>query len=513
MNGKRFVLYKIGGKSLTLTGSSLLLLQVDSHMAERSYKAIYMQRGDYLMISFQKYRTRYGYKWLYNYYLIIDQFTGEKKQITKKGFATKEEAQLNAAQVELEHTKKEAQPTAAQVRLERTKKEVRSTAAQVELDCTKKDTQLDGAQDGLEITGESFANEKSTTSPEYIPQQPKIGMGRKKQIIKRGFRIKVPMNKRGFRTRKDSQLGAAQSRLGTAEENFISEENNNSPRYTSQQPKIGTGRKRRVTKNGFIRKIQINKKGLRVTEEVPLDTAQVALETIEKDPVKKNNTTSPEYLSQQPTKYSSTKDVKTPTTAEWEISFKRMLKSPNHVSLKNVTKIMYQGCVILLKDRNHLRETIVNPDAPAKMIFKQQPIPDDTHTRNILNDSYRRETPWHYTIGNKDIYPNLRDNERGWLAGNYSEDERKLWKKELLNNEELLSLLETDLPTLLQSEKSVSEIAASKNISKKQIINIILRAQLAEQTKGKEIGEVFIANILNKQTLSDLVLKIKPIIE
>lgn len=54
------------------------------------------------MASFQKYKTSDGYKWLYRYYKPISSSTGKRKQITKKGFHTKKQAQLDAAQVELE---------------------------------------------------------------------------------------------------------------------------------------------------------------------------------------------------------------------------------------------------------------------------------------------------------------------------------------------------------------------------------------------------------------------------
>ncbi|WP_197253640.1 Arm DNA-binding domain-containing protein [Paenibacillus dendritiformis] len=54
------------------------------------------------MASFQKYKTKDGYKWMYKYYSSIDPLTGKKKPSTKRGFNTKKEAQLHAAQTERE---------------------------------------------------------------------------------------------------------------------------------------------------------------------------------------------------------------------------------------------------------------------------------------------------------------------------------------------------------------------------------------------------------------------------
>lgn len=54
------------------------------------------------MASFQKYKTKDGYKWMYKYYSSIDPLTGKKKPSTKRGFNTKREAQLHAAQAEQE---------------------------------------------------------------------------------------------------------------------------------------------------------------------------------------------------------------------------------------------------------------------------------------------------------------------------------------------------------------------------------------------------------------------------
>ncbi|MCE5168497.1 site-specific integrase [Paenibacillus profundus] len=52
------------------------------------------------MASFQKYKTKDGYKWLYKYYSTVNPSTGKKKQTTKRGFNTKKEAQLDAGQTE-----------------------------------------------------------------------------------------------------------------------------------------------------------------------------------------------------------------------------------------------------------------------------------------------------------------------------------------------------------------------------------------------------------------------------
>ncbi|OMC95952.1 site-specific integrase [Paenibacillus odorifer] len=54
------------------------------------------------MASFQKYMTKDGPRWLYKYYGEINPNTGKKKPSTKRGFKTKKEAQLDAAQIEKE---------------------------------------------------------------------------------------------------------------------------------------------------------------------------------------------------------------------------------------------------------------------------------------------------------------------------------------------------------------------------------------------------------------------------
>ncbi|MCE3203506.1 site-specific integrase [Paenibacillus sonchi] len=54
------------------------------------------------MASFQKYDTKEGVRWLYKYYGAIDPRTGKAKPSTKRGFKTKKEAQLHAAQTEIE---------------------------------------------------------------------------------------------------------------------------------------------------------------------------------------------------------------------------------------------------------------------------------------------------------------------------------------------------------------------------------------------------------------------------
>ncbi|MCG7410602.1 site-specific integrase [Paenibacillus sp. ACRRX] len=54
------------------------------------------------MASYQKYKTKEGIKWLYKYYGELDPSTGKRKPSTKRGFNTKKEAQLHAAQTEKE---------------------------------------------------------------------------------------------------------------------------------------------------------------------------------------------------------------------------------------------------------------------------------------------------------------------------------------------------------------------------------------------------------------------------
>lgn len=52
------------------------------------------------MASFQKYMTKDGPRWMYKYYGAVDPVTGKKKPSSKRGFMTKKEAQLHAADTE-----------------------------------------------------------------------------------------------------------------------------------------------------------------------------------------------------------------------------------------------------------------------------------------------------------------------------------------------------------------------------------------------------------------------------
>ncbi|MEK4519982.1 site-specific integrase [Paenibacillus sp. FSL H8-0122] len=54
------------------------------------------------MASFQRYTTKDGPRWMYQYYAGINPETGKRKKSTKRGFKTKKEAQLDAAQTEKE---------------------------------------------------------------------------------------------------------------------------------------------------------------------------------------------------------------------------------------------------------------------------------------------------------------------------------------------------------------------------------------------------------------------------
>lgn len=54
------------------------------------------------MASFQQYSTKEGLRWLYKYYGPVDPETGKSKPSTKRGFKTKKEAKLHAAQTETE---------------------------------------------------------------------------------------------------------------------------------------------------------------------------------------------------------------------------------------------------------------------------------------------------------------------------------------------------------------------------------------------------------------------------
>lgn len=78
-----------------------------------------------------------------------------------------------------------------------------------------------------------------------------------------------------------------------------------------------------------------------------------------------------------------------------------------------------------------------------------------------------------------------------------------------LNNEDLFSLLDMsarELKQQLDTGKSVVEIAASKNVSKQAVIEVIAKAQIEVQFEGEETKET-------EEMIEDLKVKILHVIE
>lgn len=85
-----------------------------------------------------------------------------------------------------------------------------------------------------------------------------------------------------------------------------------------------------------------------------------------------------------------------------------------------------------------------------------------------------------------------------------------------LNDAELLSLLKMSGPELKQElakGKSVVEVAASKNVSKQQVIDVIAKTQVASQMQGEKNGDVPKGKLSNEQMVKAIEPKVLQIIE
>ncbi|MFE5319174.1 hypothetical protein ACFQ88_10740 [Paenibacillus sp. NPDC056579] len=85
-----------------------------------------------------------------------------------------------------------------------------------------------------------------------------------------------------------------------------------------------------------------------------------------------------------------------------------------------------------------------------------------------------------------------------------------------LNDEKLFSLLKispTELKQELAKGKSVVEIAASKNVSRQQVVDVIAKTQVDLQIQGENSGDVPKSNLSNEQLLKAVEPKVLQIIE
>lgn len=85
-----------------------------------------------------------------------------------------------------------------------------------------------------------------------------------------------------------------------------------------------------------------------------------------------------------------------------------------------------------------------------------------------------------------------------------------------LNDEKLFSLLNmsgTELKQELAKGKSVVEVAASKNVSRQQVIDVIAKTQVDIQMQGEKNGEVPKSNVSNAQMLKAIEPKVLQVIE
>ncbi|BFH10834.1 tyrosine-type recombinase/integrase [Paenibacillus melissococcoides] len=119
-----------------------------------------------------------------------------------------------------------------------------------------------------------------------------------------------------------------------------------------------TGKKKPSTKRGFNSK-----------KEAQLDAAIVELQVANGTFVSEKDTTFSEFAPKWLKIYSSTKNVKVSTVQSREVCIRRLLKSFQHIMLKDVTKEMYQNYLISLKESGYSKETITSTHATAKMLF------------------------------------------------------------------------------------------------------------------------------------------------
>lgn len=85
-----------------------------------------------------------------------------------------------------------------------------------------------------------------------------------------------------------------------------------------------------------------------------------------------------------------------------------------------------------------------------------------------------------------------------------------------LNDEKLFSLLKispTELKQELAKDKSVVEIAAAKNVTKQQVIDVISKTQVDLQVQGENSGDVSKSNRSNEQLLKAIEPKVLQVIE
>lgn len=86
---------------------------------------------------------------------------------------------------------------------------------------------------------------------------------------------------------------------------------------------------------------------------------------------------------------------------------------------------------------------------------------------------------------------------------------------DFLNDEKLFSLLKmspTDLKQELAKGKSVVEVAASKNVSKQQVIDVIAKTQVEKQVQGEQNGAT-LSNRAKEQMMKEIEPKVVSVIE
>ncbi|MCM3269527.1 hypothetical protein [Paenibacillus elgii] len=102
--------------------------------------------------------------------------------------------------------------------------------------------------------------------------------------------------------------------------------------------------------------------------------------------------------------------------------------------------------------------------------------------------------------------------EEGYFSQNGKPD---YFADDFLNDEKLFSLLKmspTDLKQELAKGKSVVEVAASKNVSKQQVIDVIAKTQVEKQVQGEQNGAT-LSNRAKEQMMKGIEPKVLQVIE
>lgn len=158
-------------------------------------------------------------------------------------------------------------------------------------------------------------------------------------------------------------------------------------------------------------------------------------------------------------------------------------------------------------------------------VFAMEQMENPEHKTFMLNYSKKGSTTPFYQvfvqgnslsltlIGGESATPTSNVKVEGFFTANGKPD---YFADSFLNDEKLFSLLNisaTELKQELAKGKSVVEVAASKNISKQQVIDVIAKTQVDLQNQGGQSGEAPKDNPSNEAQLKAIEPKVLQVIE